>query len=203
MKFCVNGKNYWEYLGESYQSEGITDIISVKLKKRSDFSAEISLKIEYHPQNEETVLTESRSIRISPPQIGGSILMDYDMSFEAVADRVDLNRTPIIGEPDGKSWGGYAGLSVRFNQDLMDQKFISSFGEDKDLNGRTGDWLYMGFQGLDGNRVGSVIMISADTRREGEAWYSVVTPELPFYYFSPAYLYFKPRLLIKGERINL
>ncbi len=199
----INDINYWEYLGKSYLSEGITDIKSVKIKKRSDFSADITLRIEYHPPNEETVLTETRIIRISTPQKDGSILMDYDMSFKAVADSVDLNRTPILGEPDGKSWGGYAGLSVRFNQDLMDQKFISSFGEDKEINGRTGDWLYMGFQGLDGNRVGSTIMISEDTRREGEAWYSVVTPELPFYYFSPAYLYLKSRLLTKGERINL
>ncbi len=199
----INGSNYWEYIGNSYQSEGITDIKSVKLRKRSDYSAEISLQIEYHPQNAETVLTETRIIRILSPQKDGSILMDYDLNFEAVADQVDLNRTPIEGESDGKLWGGYAGLSIRFNQDMMSSRFISSFGEDKEVNGKTGDWLYMGFQGLDGTRVGSVIMISEDTRREGEAWYSVNDPELPFYYFSPAYLYLKPRLLTKGERINL
>ena len=199
----INDKNYWEYIGNTYQSEGITEIKNVEIIKKPDYSAEISLQIEYHPENGETVLTETRIIQISPPHENGSISMDYELSFEAVADFVDLNRTPIEGEPDGKSWGGYAGLSIRFNQDMMSSGFISSFGEDINVNGKTGDWLYMGFQGLDGTRVGSVIMISEDTRREGEAWYSVNDPEIPFYYFSPAYLYLKPQTLTKGENINL
>jgi len=199
----INDKNYWEYNGKTYQSEGITDIKNIEFKKRSNHSAVISLEIEYHPQNGNTVLKETRLIRIFPPRKDGSIWMDYDLNFEAVADKVDLNRTPIEGEPDGKSWGGYAGLSIRFNQDFMNSGFISSFDEELDVNGKTGDWLYMGFRGLDGKQVGSVIMIYEDTKRDGEAWYSVNDPEIPFYYFSPAYLYLKPQLLTKGEHIHL
>lgn len=199
----INERNYWEYIGNTYQSEGITDIQEIILNKGKDFSAEITLKIEYHPQNGETILEEDRIIQISPPQKDGSIYMDYNMVFEAIADRVDLNRTPIEGEPGGMSWGGYAGLSIRFNQDMIRPHFISSFEENNKINGMAGDWLYMGFQGLNGEPIGSAIMIADDSRREGEAWYTVITPEQPFYYFSPAYLYLKPQLLNKGEKINL
>ena len=61
----------------------------------------------------------------------------------------------------------------------------------------------MGFQGLDGKQVGSVIMVSEDTKRDGEAWYAVNNPDVPFYYFSPAHLYLESLLLTKGDYINL
>lgn len=73
----------------------------------------------------------------------------------------------------------------------------------KNINGATGNWLYMGFKGLDGNQVGSQIIIDSDTRRDGSAWYSVNRDELPFYCFSPDFLYKKPLILLKDERINL
>jgi hypothetical protein len=199
----INGKNYWEYIGESCESEGITEIKSAKLEKMADYMAKITLKINYYTSKQEVVLNETRIIHVSSPKKDGRIHMDYDFNFEALADSVDLNRTPLLGEPEGKSWGGYAGLSIRFNQDFMNSKIISSFGEDNDVNGKIGDWLYMGFKGFDGNLVGSAIMIPGETKREGEAWYSVNNPEFPFYYFSPAYLYLKPQLLKKGERIKL
>jgi hypothetical protein len=129
--------------------------------------------------------------------------MDYQFKFEALADSVDINRTPILGEPDGKSWGGYAGISIRFNQSFMNSEFISSWGERDSVNGKTGDWLYMGFTGLDGNKVGSQIIIAPNSHVKGEAWYSVNTNDLPFYYFSPAILYYKPMLLLKGETLVL
>ena len=115
----INGINYWEYLGKSFKSEGITDIKEIDILKHPDFSADIFLEIEYHPQNEPAVLRESRAIHISPPG-DDKIRMEYSFNFESLAKRVDLDRTPIEGEPEGKSWGGYAGLSLRFNQDFME-----------------------------------------------------------------------------------
>ncbi|MDX2443830.1 MAG: ThuA domain-containing protein, partial [Bacteroidales bacterium] len=61
----INERNYWEYIGNTHQSEGITDITDIKIKRGVDFSAEITLKIEYHPQNGETILGEDRIIQIS------------------------------------------------------------------------------------------------------------------------------------------
>ena len=44
-------------------------------------------------------------------------------------------------------------------------------------------------------------MIYPKTHREGSAWYSVNSEEEPFYYFSPAFLYYKPLILKKEEKL--
>lgn len=205
--FClkyINKVNYWEYKPRNtFLSEGVTKVQHIEITPHPDFSAEIKLKIVYHPVEGENVLSEFRTINVSPPQDNGNIWMDYQFDFKAIADTVILDRTPIEGEPHGNPGGGYAGLSIRFNQDFMDPHFISSWGDNENINGKTGDWLYLGFKALDGKQVGSQIMINPDTRRDGAAWYSVNTDELPFYYFSPAFLYKKPLILLKGGRINL
>ena len=204
--FCwkyINKVNYWEYGRGPFQSDGVTEVKNVKIKKNDDFTAEIELDIVYHPFGGENVLAEKRLVRIGPPQQDGKLTMDYDFSFEALTDEVELNRTPILGQEGGTSWGGYAGISIRFNQSFMDSEFISSWGENDAVNGKKGDWLYMGFTGLDGSKVGSQIIIHPDSHTEGEAWYSVNTEEFPFYYFSPAVLYYKPLILSKGEKLQL
>src|SRR5690606_18391814 len=120
--FCwkyINGINYWEYVDRSFRSEGITDIQNIGVKTNPDFSAEISLEIAYRPENGQPVLSEVRTINVSPPKENGNIWMDYELVFRAISDTVLLDRTPIEGEPGGQSWGGYAGLSVRYNQDFM------------------------------------------------------------------------------------
>ncbi len=199
----INGVNYWEYQNGTYQSEGVTEITDIEFTRNSDFSAEIKLEIVYHPINGENVLAEDRLIKVAAPQDKGDVSMEYILKYKALAEIVDINRTPITGEPGGQSWGGYAGMSIRFNQDFMNPQFISSWGETEDVSGKTGDWLYMGFTGLDGKQAGSQIIVSPDTQREGAAWYTISTEDLPFYYFSPAHLYYKPMELKKGEQIEL
>jgi type 1 glutamine amidotransferase len=204
--FCwkfINGVNYWEYTKGSYKSEGVTEIRNIEISSHPDFSAEIKLEIVYHPVNGENVLSEFRTIQVSPPQQNSSIWMDYQFEFKAIADTVLLDRTPIVGEPDGKTWGGYAGLSIRFNQDFHDSHFISSWNDNENINGRKGDWLYMGFTGLNGQKVGSQIMIRPDSHTEGTAWYSFNTIDLPFYYFSPSALYYQPLRLLKDQELRL
>jgi type 1 glutamine amidotransferase len=219
----INGANYWEDKGTFDDEEGITDITSIKVEKETDYSARIYLTVDYFPANGQTVLTEERIIRVFPPHEDGRIQMDYNMKFKAVAEKVDIGRTPPpFGESDGELWGGYSGLSVRFNQDFANERFLSSGGLNYQYRGvggseefaitnhgyenadeKTGDWFYMGFTGLDGKQVGTVIMISRDTKGQGEAWYSINSPGVPFYYFGPAYVYLRPEKLTSGESINL
>jgi len=198
----INGVNYWEYIGDGYNSEGITDITKIEFEKHPDFSADISLEIDYYPGTGEAVLKERRAIHISPP-VDDRICMDYTMVFKSAGEDVVLDRTPVLGEPEGKSWGGYAGLSIRFNQDFMDASWITFQGENVDVNGTTGDWLYMGFKGLHGTRIGSATFISPSSKREGEAWYLIDQPQQPFYYYSPAYLYLKPLILHQEDELHL
>jgi type 1 glutamine amidotransferase len=204
--FCwkyINKVNYWEYHREPYQSEGITEVKNVEIKKNPDYSAEINLDIDYFPFGGENVMSEKRLIKVSPPQENGKIWMNYNFSFKALVDEVELNRTPILDQENGVSWGGYAGLSIRFNQDFMNSRFITSWQDNDSINSKDGDWLYMGFTGVDGQQVGSQIMINPDSRRTGSAWYSVNTEAEPFYYVSPAYLYKSPVTLKKGDTLTL
>lgn len=202
--FCwkfINGINYWEYVGDSYNSQGTTKITDISISKDSDFSARIELEILYHPPGAMPVMKENRSIVISPP-IGESLAMDYKLKFEALSDTLILDRTPILGEADGKSWGGYAGLSLRFNQDFLDARWIAPGGA-QSVNGSDGEWLFMGFTGLHGEEIGSAIFISDQSRRKGEGWYLINDPAQPFYYFSPAFLYLSPLTLMKGDELEL
>lgn len=204
--FCwkyINNVNYWEYQKETFQSEGVTEVENIRIQKNDDFSAEILLNIVYYPLGGEKVLAEKRTVKVSPPQSDGRLWMDYHFAFEALDDEVKLDRTPILGEENGQSWGGYAGLSIRFSRNFMNSRFVTPGNNDNTINGKQSDWLYMGFTGLDGKKVGSLMMVSPKTRRNGWAWYSVNDEQLPFYYFSPAYLYHKPLNLKKGEPINL
>jgi hypothetical protein len=61
----------------------------------------------------------------------------------------------------------------------------------------------MGFTGLNGQKVGSQIMIKPDSHTDGTAWYSFNTIDLPFYYFSPAALYYQPLRLLKDQKLML
>lgn len=204
--FCwkyINGINYWEYLGDTFTSAGITEIQSIEITPNPDYSAEINMEIIYYPAGGKNVLAENRFIKISSPQANGNVRMDYNFVFVALADTVLLDRTPIEGEPDGKSWGGYAGLSVRFNQDFTGSHFVSAWSDNENINGKAGDWLYMGFRGLDGKTVGTQIIVDQEIQPERAAWYSVNSGDLPFYYFSPAVLYKKPLILLKGEKLHL
>jgi type 1 glutamine amidotransferase len=127
--FCwkyINKVNYWEYHRGNFQSEGVTEVKNIRINKHADFSAEIVMDIIYYPFGGNKVMTEKRTITVSPPQLCGKIWMDYHFTFEALADEVVLDRTPLLGEENGQSWGGYAGLSIRFSQDFSDSQFISS-----------------------------------------------------------------------------
>jgi type 1 glutamine amidotransferase len=151
----INGVNYWEYLNEyktsgtGYKSEGITEIQKTTIVKNADFSADILMELLYHPANGGNVMTDKRNIRVSPPFDDGSYTIDFEFSFKPLVDEVVIDRTPIEGEPEGKSWGGYAGLSIRFNQDYTSPEIIAPTGSE---NYRKDDWLYMGLNTLTGER---------------------------------------------------
>ena len=107
----INDVNYWEYVNKKdYRSEGTTEIRSVDFKRNKDFSAVIKVKIVYHPVGKDVVLSEERIIKISAPRSDHSITMDYNCTFIPIAHKVELGRTPIEGEENGKIWGGYGGL---------------------------------------------------------------------------------------------
>ena len=106
--------------------------------------------------------------------------------------------------------GGTTGNKVIFsgferwtmNNEGLIQESIGTY-DAEDVNGTTGDWLFMGFKDLTGSPVGSAIFISDISRREGEAWYLIDQPDQPFFYLSPSCLYLKPLTLHREEEFHL
>jgi type 1 glutamine amidotransferase len=202
----INGVNYWEYLDDfkseetGYKSAGITEIQKTDIIKNPDFSADIRMELRYHPADSGAVMTEKRNIHISPPLSDGSYFIDHENIFDPLVDEVVLDRTPIEGEPEGKSWGGYAGLSIRFNQDFTSPEIIVPTDSD---NFKKSNWLYMGFNTLTGEKAGLCILQNLKFTTSTTSWYVFNDPEIPFYYYSPAVLFDGRIVLKKGESLHL
>jgi type 1 glutamine amidotransferase len=207
--FCwkyINGLNYWEYLDDfksertGYKSEGFTEIKDIRLNNNADFTAEIDMDISYYPIEGEPVLSEKSMINISAPADDGSFYIDYDNLYTAVADEVILDRTPVQTEPGGRTWGGYAGLSVRFSQDFTDP-FVIAPNDSADY--KKNKWVYMGFITLSGGTAGVSIIQNPGFTTTNTSWYIIRTPAIPFFYYSPAVLYDGKITLKKGDQLHL
>ena len=94
-------------------SEGVTELTAAAFTPAEDFSARAELSFSYHPPGQAAVMTERRTISISPPDSDGRYRIDWKSEFTAGNAPVDLGRTPLANEENGKPYGGYAGLSLR------------------------------------------------------------------------------------------
>jgi type 1 glutamine amidotransferase len=202
----INGINYWEYMSNfnspetGFKSEGITEIENKEISCNPDFSSDILLKLNYHPINGTAVLAEERNIHISSMLSNGSYYIDEDHLFSSLSDNVILDRTPITGEPGGQSWGGYAGLSIRYNQDFTSPEILITADS---TNNRKWNWLYMGLNSLTGKIAGISIMQHPALLTSSSSWYVIEDLNIPFYYFSPAVLFDRIIILRKGEILHL
>jgi type 1 glutamine amidotransferase len=202
----INGINYWEYLDDfkseetGYKSAGITKIVKHEIIKNPDFSANIHLQTTYHPADSSEVLEEINNIHVSPPLADGSYFIDNESVFNPIANEVMLDRTPVQSEPGGRSWGGYAGLSVRFSQDYNSPVIIAP---DEKENYKKNNWVYMGFSTLTGETAGMCIFQNLKFSTPNTSWYVINNPDIPFFYFSPAILYDGKIILKKEDTLHL
>ncbi|MFH1715964.1 MAG: DUF6807 family protein, partial [Planctomycetota bacterium] len=141
---------------------------------------------------------------ISRPDENGSYRIDWNSEFSAVAGDVLFDRTPIPGEKDGKSWGGYAGLSVRLAKSISDWQAIDSEGQ-KDLNihGQKARWLDFSGVTTRSKAAGIAIFDHPDNLRHPSPCFVIMDPKVPFGYFSPALLFNKPYTLPAGKSLTL
>ncbi|MFA5818277.1 MAG: DUF6807 family protein [Bacteroidales bacterium] len=220
----INGVNYWEYLNDfkwneyqmeigrrveetGYKSAGITELQKIDVLKNSDFSADVRMELQYHPAGGDAVMTEKRNIHVSPPFSNGSYFTDHENIFNPLIDEVVLDRTPIEGEPGGSYGGGYAGLSIRFNQDYTSPEIIVPIDSEKyegvySIN-KKNNWLYMGFNTLTGEKAGICILQNLKYTTPTTSWYVINVPEIPFFYYSPAVIYNGKIVLKKDETLHL
>jgi hypothetical protein len=117
-----------------------------------------------------------------------------------VAEQVILDRTPVQTEPGGRTWGGYAGLSVRFSQDFNSPFLIASTDT---VEYKKNAWVYMGFNTLTGGKAGVCIMTDQKFTTPETSWYIIRTREIPFFYYSPGVIYDGKITLKKGDKLHL
>ena len=199
----INGLNYWEEDHETGKSEGITELKSVKTKQNKQFGAEFNLELTYHPPGGADLLREERTVRMSSPDADGSYFMDWQSTFTALADEVILDRTPLPDEPEGKSWGGYAGFSARLNNQLWDVKAVNDSGETENLHGKSSRWMSFQAKNLKGNSVSIIIIDHPSNPNHPNKWFISNDPGTPFYYFSPALIFDRKLVLKKGDKLHL
>jgi type 1 glutamine amidotransferase len=203
----INGVNYWEYdLSEGvppFNFLGVTEVRNIKIEKGADYSCIIHLDVFYHEKNGPDLLKERRVVHVSPPNKKDLFFIDYELDMTALVESVELNRTPLPHEENGKDYGGYAGLSVRFNQDLFEPSFISPEGSEKMDHGLPSAWKYYGLRDIRGDRLGAAIFTSTSNLSYPEPWFMTNNEDHPFYYFSPAPIFNQPHSLKKGDKFAL
>jgi hypothetical protein len=199
----LNGINYWEQNAQSGTLDGRTEWSNLQSELRPDFSSRLSIEIAYRPADGPPVLKERRVIAISAPAQDGSYSMDWQMTFTALDKAVLFDRTPLPGEPEGKAWGGYAGLSVRLAENLRERQATSTEGpirfQEDTYRVRSSAMDYAG--SFDGRQAGVAILDHPQNTPSPTPWYLIRSPEMS--YFSPAVIQEGPRRLKPAESFTL
>ncbi len=194
----INGVLYWEEDPKTGKAPGETELIHTKVTARADHSARFELALSCHPPGKPAVLTEKRTLEVSPPAKNGGYFIDWLGVFTAADRDVLLDRTPILGQPNGVAWGGYAGVSLRLAPALRNWQFADSQGP---VNKPWTEARWMSFSGATGKGTSAAILVLDHPRsfRHPTPWYLIGS--MP--YFSPAVLYREPYTLPAGKSILL
>jgi muconate cycloisomerase len=199
----INGVNYWENAAGSDLPAGRTSWTRVNFDCNSDFSARVQMDLRYTPSELDSVLAEHRVIEVSAPQNDGSYFIDWMAEFTALADQVVLDRTPLPGEPGGKVFGGYAGLSLRLAN--FQQRAATSdagpvqFNAQNRYRGRHSTFEYSGI--LNGQPVGIAVQDFADNLNAPSPWYAIRSKAMSF--FTPAVICYGAKTLQRGQSFTL
>ncbi|MHC4240565.1 MAG: DUF6807 domain-containing protein [Planctomycetota bacterium] len=192
----INGVNYWD----PELPAGQTEVLDVKTRPGRDYSAQIEMRLSYRPPQERAVLTERRTLKVSAPDESGCYRIDWLSVFTAGDNDVLLGRTPIPGEQNGKSYGGYAGLSLRMAEHTRDWQFLGSEGPlEPESRGSKARWVDFTGKVAEGRSGGVAVFDHPDNPRHPSSWW--LGASMP--YFSPAVLFHKPYALPAGKTLTL
>lgn len=200
----IDGVNYWEEDARTGASAGRTEQKPPAIHLTDDHSARITQELAYRPAGGEPVLQERRVIEVSMPvaEMRGQYFMDWDLTFTALQDLV-LDRTPLPNEPGGEVFGGYAGLSVRFIQELAEREALTTeeqatWTQDR-YRGKASGLDYTGR--IDGQEMGIAILDHPDNLNAPSPWYAINGAVM--HYFSPAVICYGPHQMKTGETLRL
>ncbi|HEY4328106.1 MAG TPA: DUF6807 family protein [Phycisphaerae bacterium] len=124
--------NYWEEDPKTGNAAsdtfGKTGWKAPKITTKPDGSAAIHLDLTYTSNKGVVNMTEARDIAVSPVAADGSYKIDWRAHFTVGTTPVDLDRTPMPGEPKGATNGGYAGIGLRMAGNPLIMKVTSTIG---------------------------------------------------------------------------
>jgi len=203
----INGVNFWEEDLKTGLSEGYTQVLKIDAQTMDDYGASFDLEIDYTiPKTAgkpaQGLIKERRNITVSPPDKAGNYHLDFHHFFRALTD-VTLDRTPLKHEPEGKSYGGYAGLSFRHHGlpgdwQLRENWQFSAPNPAEKLHGTRQPWVaYSGKLGS--GSAGTAIFDHPTNFNHPSKWYT--SNALVFY--SPAFIFDSKRTLKKKETLTL
>jgi L-alanine-DL-glutamate epimerase-like enolase superfamily enzyme len=225
----INGVNFWENAPGKDRPAGRTHWKAPKLHTFADRSAQVEMQLSYslskhtatnqseggaaesskpdtsdpNKDSSELLLTEKRKIKISAPTADGSFTIDWQTRFTAVADEVVLDRTPLPDEPNGKAWGGYAGLSLRLqnwaDRSAQNENGPIVFNNQNRYRGRHRALDYQGV--LDGEDVGIAIEEVGSNLNSPTPWYSIRSEQMSF--ITPAVICYGAHRMKSGEHFRL
>jgi hypothetical protein len=193
----INGVNYWEENPATGQSDGFTRLL--KTERSIDDSQQVTIEqqLDYAPAPDgAALLLETRRLVIAPPDSSGNYHIDWSSEFHAAA-AIELGRTPVLGEPNGKGYGGYAGLSIRLNKSSVGGTFLTGDGalDAEGIQNISAEWV--SFSTEEGASI--LMMEHPESFRSPTKWY--VAPMMPYY--SPAILFDAPHSMAAGESLSL
>jgi hypothetical protein len=141
---------------------------------------------------------------VSLPKADGTYYIDWTSEFKACSETdVKLDRTPLVGQPGGKSYGGYAGLSVRLNGKGDNWK-IETEKESINMDDGTfrGKAKSMDFSGVFGGQAAGIAILDHPKNLNAPSpWYAIAGK--PMKYFSPAVICYEPYTLEAGKTFKL
>ena len=200
----LNKVNYWEE--PAGVPEGKTRWTNVRIKTRRDYSARITLDVQYRPNDGiADVLTEKRTIGVSRPTPDGAYFMDWDMEFTAGNEDVVLDRTPPDTLPDGNARGGYAGLSVRLARELTNPMVTATAPLGTLAKERYGFAAAAAeFSGIiDGAEAGIAFFDHPSNLRHPTRWYGIIDGSVPFWYLNASLLQLESYKLRANQTFRL
>jgi len=200
----INRLNYWEPNRATGKPQGATEWSDVELTTNDDRAARIAMDLSYRPQDGEPVMTEKRVVEVSAPDEQGSYFFDWMSTFTANGKDVTLDRTPLPGEPGGKGWGGYAGLSLRLAKEFTEREAHSTegpidFGQQNRFRGKARAFDYHGLLGS--KPLGVAVCDHPENLNHPTPWYAIRGN--PMTYFSPAVICYGPYTLKAGKSFTL
>jgi hypothetical protein len=196
----INGVNFWETDRTTGQSKGRTEVLDPGIDTTPD-RATVSYRRLYRLPGVAGPIMEDRvTITIHPPAGKAGPTVDWRITTTALAD-LTLDRTPLPGEPGGKSWGGYCGFSWRGAKGLKDLEFTDSKGRKNDAIHRQHAAWVNARGTLDGKAAGIALLSHPDNPGHPMSWYILAQPKLPFWYANPSPVQPKPIALKRGQSL--